>query len=155
VDCGALPTLVNGKVHVISTSRVNFTCQDGHVLKGNSSSVCLTNGSWSNQRPQCTAVDCGNLYDPVNGKVDVISTTYLSRVNFTCRQGYDLNGASSAECLHNGTWSKQTPLCTSECICIAVIAQTHVPELGFANKGVDVKEIQNTTTITDLSIAVK
>jgi CUB/sushi domain-containing protein len=107
-------SLVNGRVSVINTtyqSRVNFTCQDGYNLIGSSSAVCLVNGSWSNPTPVCSIVDCG---DPslMNGKVHVINTNYQSRANFTCQDGYNLIGSSSAVCLVNGSWSNPTPVCS-------------------------------------------
>jgi hypothetical protein len=50
-----------------------------------------------------------------NGKVHVLNTTHQSRnVQFTCQDGYNLIGSSSAVCLVNGSWSNPTPVCTSK-----------------------------------------
>ena len=62
----------------------------------------------------CIVMDCRESPPPLNGNVDVISTTYKSRVNFTCKNGYELVGSSSAVCLANGTWSAEMPLCISK-----------------------------------------
>ena len=63
---------------------------------------------------RCLVVDCDELPVLLNGKVHVINTTYQSRVNFTCQDGYYLDGASSAVCLANGSWSNQFPRCISK-----------------------------------------
>jgi hypothetical protein len=152
VDCGDFNSLVNGRVSVINTtyqSRVNFTCQDGYNLIGSSSSVCSANGQWSNQLPLCTIVDCGEFPTLVNGKVHVIHTTYQSRANFTCLNGYDIDGASSSVCLFNGTWSNQIPQCTSKCMHFPIDISDLQPG-NLKNEGVDVKTIQNATSITVL-----
>ena len=135
VDCQGFSTLLNGEVHVVNTtyqSRVNFTCDDGYRIVGAGSAVCLANGTWSNEIPQCIGEDeyisyvrtwiyciylvrdCGEFRTLVNGKVHVIDTTYQSRANFTCEDDYYLDGASSAVCLANGTWSDETPRCISK-----------------------------------------
>ena len=59
-------------------------------------------------------VDCGDLPPLLNGVVHVINTTYQSRVNFTCENGYDLVGTLFAVCLANGTWSEEMPQCISK-----------------------------------------
>ena len=62
----------------------------------------------------CCLVVCGEFPILLNGKVHAITTTYKSRVNFTCDKGYYLAGASSAICLGNGSWSKEMPECIGE-----------------------------------------
>jgi hypothetical protein len=60
----------------------------------------------------CTlAVDCGKFPTLLNGKIHSHGTTYQSVVNFTCQDGYKLDGPSSALCLANGSWSDQLPKC--------------------------------------------
>ena len=71
----------------------------------------------------CLVVDCGEFPALLNGKVHVIHTTYQSRVNLTCEDGYNLVGASSAVCLANGTWSNEIPRCIGKdelCVCVCV-----------------------------------
>ena len=59
-------------------------------------------------------VDCGDLPPLLNGITHVINTTYKSRIDFTCENGYDLVGASFAVCLTNGTWNEEMPRCISK-----------------------------------------
>ena len=62
----------------------------------------------------CVVIDCGELPTFLNGKVHVMNITYQSRVNFTCYDGYNLVGASSAVCLANKSWSDELPRCISK-----------------------------------------
>ena len=73
-------------------------------------------------------VDCGPLPHLLNGKVHVITTTYKSRVNFTCDKGYYLAGASSAICLGNGAWSKEMPECIGKTFSLffVIVLELHV-----------------------------
>jgi CUB/sushi domain-containing protein len=115
VDCGNLypspniiiPVIINTTYH----SRVNFTCRDGYSLVGDSSTVCLANGLWSNEMPHCRIINCRNLFSPANGFIDKINTTYQSVANFTCKKGFNLVGSPSALCLANGSWSSDIPQC--------------------------------------------
>ena len=34
-------------------TKVDWACQDGHQLDGASSTVCQTDGTWSNPKPTC------------------------------------------------------------------------------------------------------
>lgn len=62
----------------------------------------------------CCLAICGELPVIMNGKIHVDTTTYKSRVNFTCNDDYrySITGASSAVCLSNGTRSEDIALCT-------------------------------------------
>lgn len=59
-------------------------------------------------------VDCGNLTDPVQGFVSFYETTFGSEANYTCLEGYELNGNVSRMCLENGGWSGSDPSCESK-----------------------------------------
>jgi hypothetical protein len=117
VDCGDFPSPLNGFVQIVNTTyraSVNFTCEDGYNLVGRHSSLCLANSSWSNEIPQCIIVDCGNLPPSPNVIIQIVNTTYQSRVNFTCESGYNLVGNPSTLCLANGSWSNEIPQCISK-----------------------------------------
>ena len=59
------------------------------------------------------AIDCGTIEAPENGTVSVSSTTYNSRANYSCNEGYILIGDESVTCLASGMWSNGT---TTECV---------------------------------------
>jgi hypothetical protein len=113
VDCGQ-PSLTNGNVNVSNTtynSTAQFICQDGYVLVGNTSTVCLADGNWSTI-PTCSIIDCGRP-SLSNGNVSYSTLTYKSTVHFKCHNGYILVGKAPSVCLANGKWST-TPVCLKE-----------------------------------------
>ena len=56
VDCGDPGTPDNGLRDLSSTttgSTVQYSCQGGYMLQGNSSRTCEANGVWSGEVPTC------------------------------------------------------------------------------------------------------
>ena len=59
-----------------------------------------------------TAVDCGSLPDPANGRVDHTAGTSLGQTaTYSCNTGYNLVGNSTRTCQAEGNWSGNTPTC--------------------------------------------
>ncbi len=59
-----------------------------------------------------TAVDCGDLTDPINGTVDTSSgTTFNMTATYTCDTGYTLTGYNTRTCGSDGVWMPQAPIC--------------------------------------------
>ena len=59
-----------------------------------------------------TAVDCGSLPDPANGRVDhTAGTSFRQTATYSCNTGYDLVGDSTRTCQAAGNWSGSTPTC--------------------------------------------
>ena len=59
-----------------------------------------------------TAVDCGSLPDPANGRVDHTAGTSLGQTaNYRCNTGYNLVGNSTRTCQAIGNWSLSAPTC--------------------------------------------
>ena len=59
-----------------------------------------------------TAVDCGSLPDPANGRVDHTAGTSLGQTaNYRCNTGYNLVGNSTRTCQPIGNWSGSAPTC--------------------------------------------
>ena len=61
----------------------------------------------------CTvAVDCGNLANPTNGRVDLTGTTFGSLATYSCNAGFILaQGSKIRQCEANGQWSGTAPNC--------------------------------------------
>lgn len=56
VDCGAPPAVFQGSSSFSSTkmgSSVRYSCMQGTVMAGASSSTCTKFGTWSNAPPSC------------------------------------------------------------------------------------------------------
>ena len=58
-----------------------------------------------------TAVPCGNLSSPANGRVRIDGSTFGSQANYSCSEGYVLNDNSSRMCQADGQWSGSEPTC--------------------------------------------
>ena len=60
----------------------------------------------------CILPDCGPLYRPPNGFVDVSNgTAYGSVAVYTCDIGYTLIGQEIRTCRLSGCWSNESPTC--------------------------------------------
>ena len=92
---------------------VQYRCQPGYMLSGESDFVCQADSSWSSSWPSCSRISCGNPGAVRNGSVSPIDGNYLfqSVVLFTCNSGFDLYGSSRVSCLANGNWSDRLPTC--------------------------------------------
>ncbi len=115
-----------------------YTCVIGYRIVGTTSATmttrsCLTNGGWSGSDPTCqrelsyanacnyspsvsvTAVNCGDLTDPINGAVSTSSGTTFNQVaTYSCIPGYMISGATTRTCQASGSWSLTPPTCQRE-----------------------------------------
>lgn len=59
----------------------------------------------------CVVVDCGNLTSPLQGDVSIVGSTFGSEANYSCLEGYELDGNPNRTCLESGRWSGSDPVC--------------------------------------------
>ncbi|XP_078687161.1 uncharacterized protein LOC144919463 isoform X16 [Branchiostoma floridae x Branchiostoma belcheri] len=117
VQCPLLSAPVNGALSPPGATSYNdavtFTCGTGYQLNGPSDVLtCRADGTWSNTAPTCTVVRCLALTAPANGALSPAgANSYTNVVTFTCNQGYERQGASSATCQADGTWSNAVATC--------------------------------------------
>ncbi|XP_055964545.1 E-selectin [Sorex fumeus] len=89
-----------------------FSCQEGLTLLGASQLSCSAQGQWSHAVPSCQAVQCPSLHVP--GKVDASCNgdpVPGTACNFTCPEGWMLNGSAVLTCGARGQWSGTVPTC--------------------------------------------
>lgn len=111
-DCGAPPSLQNGKVKSEGTtfgSKMLVSCDEGYQLVGKNEMTCLVDG-WEKGNLQCVPKDCGPLPDLPHGTVKSNSTTFGSRMLLSCEEGYQLVGKKEKTCLSDG-WEKGNISC--------------------------------------------
>eukprot|EP00118_Oscarella_pearsei_P002855 m.11939 g.11939 ORF g.11939 m.11939 type:complete len:2352 (+) comp23692_c0_seq4:198-7253(+) len=114
IPCASLPTPLHCSTSGNSTATgatVTFSCNSGYTLSGSSSRTCQSDGSWSGNQTTCGIVDCGSLNAPRYGSFSGSSTTYGSRITFSCNSGYSLSGSSARSCQSSGRWSGTQPTC--------------------------------------------
>lgn len=62
--------------------------------------------------PDAGVVDCGILYPPFNGSVDISNgTTHNNTALYRCNDGYILSGAAERVCAAEGAWTEDPPNC--------------------------------------------
>ncbi|XP_068695180.1 sushi, von Willebrand factor type A, EGF and pentraxin domain-containing protein 1-like isoform X3 [Montipora foliosa] len=93
-------------------SRISFSCRQGFVLVGNSSSIC-DKGKWNNILPQCKAT-CEDPGVPDNGNRRGSNFIDGDSAEFYCNENFTLFGSSISRCL-NGRWSSPLPQCKASC----------------------------------------
>ena len=116
IDCQPPLPPVNGRVldsgHFRTGDYVQFLCNTGYVLLGDSLSVCLDNGTWSRPVPNCKP-SCEFPGEPPNGYVVPTKFHYSigESITIVCKANYRLLGPSLAYCNPNGRWSIPLPNC--------------------------------------------
>lgn len=96
---------------LVYRSVVTYDCDEGFTLIGNATRECAENGSWSGVMPMCKKVSCDSVGNIEHGRVELDSFFYFSKVNYTCDEGFIIQGPQTRVCLANGTWSGVEPKC--------------------------------------------
>ncbi|XP_045403368.1 P-selectin isoform X3 [Lemur catta] len=96
-------------------SQCRFHCPEGHQLSGPSKLDCLASGVWTDEPPQCVAMQCQPLEAPNNGTMDCVyplsAFAYGSSCKFECQPGYRLRGLDTLRCTGSGHWTAPLPAC--------------------------------------------
>ncbi|GLV42687.1 furrowed [Carabus blaptoides fortunei] len=94
-------------------STIEYHCEVGHVLRGESVHTCSREGDWSGDTPICVYIDCGRVPPMLYGSAEYTNgTTYLgSEITYSCVHNYRLSGVPKRYCLDNKQWSDASPKC--------------------------------------------
>ncbi|CAH1797762.1 unnamed protein product [Owenia fusiformis] len=126
VECEPLEAPGNGSLQLINgESSIGtvaiYSCEEGYVLNGNATRVCLPLDSqrkvigaeWSDDEPTCNPVDCGiptRTSDFLN--ITYTTTTFGSNATFSCPAcGRRLLEGDPITCLPSGEWSCSAARC--------------------------------------------
>ncbi|KAF3691668.1 CUB and sushi domain-containing protein 3 CUB and sushi multiple domains protein 3 [Channa argus] len=94
-------------------SRVDFQCQQGHLLQGSTTRICLPDLTWTGTQPTCIPHSCKQPRSPAN--TDVLGLdlpSYGYTLVYTCQPGYFLSGGSEHRvCRSDGSWTGKVPVC--------------------------------------------
>jgi CUB/sushi domain-containing protein len=119
VDCGQVPGLVDGEVHVTDGrttwgARVRYKCKDNYsMMDGDEERTCQESG-WSGAAPRCVYTKCPDPEAVPNSdvKVEGDKPNHLgTKLIYTCHEGHRPMGSLSRECQLGGQWSGTTPKC--------------------------------------------
>ncbi|NWV14590.1 C4BPA protein, partial [Ptilonorhynchus violaceus] len=97
-------------------SQISFVCRPGYMrIPGKSlTRTCGEDLQWSPTDAFCTARRCKHPGELENGYVHVTDLTFGSKLTFSCREGYRLQGNEEISCvIKNGgvDWNKALPFC--------------------------------------------
>nr|QKY88668.1 putative C3b soluble receptor CR1_S2 [Botryllus schlosseri] len=114
----------NGAVSCTDTNRINsvcaFECAEGLHLNGQAKTECVRNNGtmqWDNETPQCI-VKCPDLPSirPQNGDVFCTNSNHIGSIcSFECGIRYNLIGDITTNCMEEGSWDTQPPICEPKC----------------------------------------
>ncbi|KAK7887169.1 hypothetical protein WMY93_026790 [Mugilogobius chulae] len=95
-------------------SRVDFQCQQGHLLQGSTTRLCLVDLTWTGTQPTCSRNSLvQTARSPANADVVGLDLpSYGYTLVYTCQRGYFLSGGSEHRvCRSDGSWTGKVPVC--------------------------------------------
>ncbi|XP_044269189.1 uncharacterized protein LOC123014242 isoform X1 [Tribolium madens] len=92
---------------------IEYICDEGHLLVGPTTRTCLDTGFYNEFPPVCKRIQCGYPADIANGEYLLVndSVGYLSRVVYTCDEGYEMIGRAQLACDIDERWNGPPPRC--------------------------------------------
>ncbi|KAG8196129.1 hypothetical protein JTE90_007865 [Oedothorax gibbosus] len=116
ISCKSPVSPVNGRVldsgRYLAGDFVQYTCNAGHVLVGESVAICTDHGVWSQPPPLCKAA-CEFPGEPSNGQV--IPTKFHYEIGEVvmvgCHPGFRVLGYQQLRCTSSSHWSGPLPHC--------------------------------------------
>lgn len=92
---------------------VALTCEQGYLPSTTTPQriTCTATGEWTKSNLACSPKMCPiprPLQPLAMGRTEA---PFKSVLNFTCDDGYVMQGANESRCLHDGSWSNPPPLC--------------------------------------------
>ncbi|XP_028936815.1 E-selectin [Ornithorhynchus anatinus] len=137
VKCDALSQPPNGSMtcdHSLSGqfslhSTCHFTCSEGFALRGAAQLECNPRGEWTEAIPTCEAMVCERPKTPEAAVLDCShnaeSLELGTTCNFSCSEGFSLQGAQSLRCVSPGRWTEEVPTCEA-----VLCTPPSIPERG-------------------------
>ncbi|KAK7100185.1 sushi, von Willebrand factor type A, EGF and pentraxin domain-containing protein 1-like isoform X2 [Littorina saxatilis] len=96
---------------LIYTSKVEYTCEPGYRLEGETIRTCEADGAWGGEEPVCVPIVCQPPPPILNGQYDYKDLKVGSIVRYTCDLGYRLQGSEVRRCQADLTLSDTAPSC--------------------------------------------
>lgn len=97
-------------------SKINYECDEGYTLNGDSTRVCQSDGHWNKPEPRCDIVNCDPPEDISHGFLNGSSFNYDDVVEYVCFDGYEVVGDPILRCSAQGLWVGTVPHCRP-CTC--------------------------------------
>ncbi|XP_076403994.1 E-selectin isoform X1 [Peromyscus maniculatus bairdii] len=120
VKCDAIPQPQNGVMECAHATTGEFTyksscafqCHKGFKLHRSAQLECTSQGQWTQEVPSCQVVQCSSLEVPGKMNMSCSGAPIFGTVcEFTCPDGWTLNGSAVLTCGATGHWSGMLPTC--------------------------------------------
>jgi len=94
-------------------TRIEYSCDDGHLLVGPSQRSCLPTGFYSEFPPVCRFLECGLPAEIPNAQLYFINGTrgFQSMVTYQCEPGFVATGRPTLMCDVDERWNGPPPRC--------------------------------------------
>ncbi|XP_072543610.1 sushi, von Willebrand factor type A, EGF and pentraxin domain-containing protein 1 isoform X2 [Salminus brasiliensis] len=113
-ECETPPNPEHGSAIVTDTalgSLVEYSCEEGYELDGQTVRQCVSGRQWSNEAPRCIPVNCGDPGGIANGEVVGSSFHFKEVIHYECHAGFILQGLKTRTCQMDGKWDGKVPWC--------------------------------------------
>ncbi|GLH11061.1 Locomotion-related protein Hikaru genki [Gryllus bimaculatus] len=115
VDCGSPGSPLHGKYSLASNATfygvvVLYECEKNYELDGHGRRLCLENGTWSSETPQCREIQCSEPEKEPGMIVHVTTYSIGGVAQYSCQKGQYLTGSATRTC-QKGGWTGQIPTC--------------------------------------------
>ncbi|AAS99981.1 JM4 [macacine gammaherpesvirus 11] len=115
--CKKQPDIENGKYYPVQDfynylETITFTCNKDFSLIGNTTTTCMTNGTWSSPVPKCEQITC-SAPNIEHGTLLVGSSRVYKHgqsITIGCENGFTLNGHKMCTCEYS-SWNPPLPTC--------------------------------------------
>ncbi|GFR11206.1 sushi, von Willebrand factor type A, EGF and pentraxin domain-containing protein 1 [Trichonephila clavata] len=116
ISCGFPGYIANGYINgrqYFFQDIIQYVCNPGYRLSGESTRTCQVDNKWSGNTPRCEEILCEAPKNIENGGVVSLQSRYRlgHRIQFTCDDGYRLDGPSTLTCSSKGQWNDSIPMC--------------------------------------------
>merc|ERR1719266_2743889 len=94
-------------------NRIQYSCDEGHLLVGPTQRTCLPTGFYSEFPPVCRFLECGLPADIPNAKLLFVNGTraFQSVIAYQCNPGYTPVGRTTLMCDVDERWNGPPPRC--------------------------------------------
>ena len=110
ISCGKVPQIKNAEVDYFDTlygSSAYYECNLGFKMYGFSKIECLENRSWSEPRPKCEQIHCGDLPFVNHSTFTMEGNKVGNKIKYQCDFGYRKVGNPVMICNENGEWRNE------------------------------------------------
>lgn len=90
---------------------VQYHCHAGYETNVVVTLVCQEDGKWNGTAPVCVPAKCETPPAPDHGSATVTDTALGRLVEYSCNEGYELDGPAMQQCVSERQWSNEAPRC--------------------------------------------